>query len=156
MDRKIPSAHMTLEDLKTPSAMKALIEASMASGVWQVAPVNLAPQIELERWQVMQIKNGDRHFVGWNITHREGLTSTRIVEFDPATQRGRTKSGRVYQLHGRTGIDSDGQYVWHRWSQVNAVTAFTDISKEIQTQIDGSSPAALLSMSSGEKGHTRD
>jgi hypothetical protein len=156
MERKIPPAHLTLEDLKTPGAMDALIEAAMAAKVWHVESVNVAPHIELERWQVMQIQNGDRHFVGWNATHREGLTSTRIVEFDLSTQRGRTKSGRVYQLRGRTGVDSDGQYVWHRWSQVNAVTAFTDISKEIQTQIDGSSPAALRSMSFGEKGHTRD
>ena len=121
-----------LEQLLMPGVIDHLIEAS----VWQATPVSAQPEIDLERWQVMQLPNGDRHFVGWNATEREGRASSRIEALDAATRRGRTSSGRVYRLCGRTGHDGDGAHTWHRWVRVNDVADFVDVSAEVQALID--------------------
>ena len=98
------------------------------------------PEIELTRWQVMQLPHGDRHFVGWNVTEREGRVSSKIVEFDATTRCGRTSSGRVYQLRGPTGHDGDGAYTWGRWMQRNGAVDCTDVSDEVQALIGDAGP----------------
>jgi hypothetical protein len=122
----------TLEQLLMPGVIGHIIESS----VWRVISVADQPGVDLGSWQVMQLPNGDRHFVGWNATGREGRASSKIVAFDAATRRGRTSSGRVYQLRGRTGCDGDGTHVWHRWMQLNGAAAFMDVSDEVQALID--------------------
>ena len=123
---------MTMEQLMAPGVIDRLIESS----VWSVAPVSEQPEIDLEAWQVMQLPNGDRHFVGWNSTDREGRASSTILAFDAGTCRGRTRSGRVYQLCGRTGHDGDGLHTWQRWMRMNGATACVDVSAEVQALID--------------------
>ena len=122
----------TFEQLLLPGVIEHIIEAS----VWSATSLTEVPEIELTRWQVMQLPHGDRHFVGWNVTEREGRVSSKIVEFDAATRRGRTCSGRVYQLRGPTGHDGDGAYTWGRWLKLNAATDCTDVSDEVQAIID--------------------
>ena len=121
-----------LEQLLMPGVIDHLIEAS----VWQVTSVSEQPEIDLERWQVMQLPNGDRHFVGWNATDREGRASSKIEAFDAVTRQGRTSSGRVYRLCGPTGHDRDGAHTWRRWMRVNEEVACTDVSDEVQVLID--------------------
>lgn len=123
----------TLQQLLQPGVFDAIVAAS----VWSVAPVTEQPELELEHWQVMQLPNGDRHFVGWNVTDREGRASSKISEFDTTTARGRTDSGRVYQLLGRTGSDRDALHTWRRWMRVNgAVEAdVVDVSAEVQAAL---------------------
>lgn len=122
----------TLEQLLLPGVIDHIIETS----VWSASSLTEVPEIELTRWQVMQLPHGDRHFVGWNATEREGRASSKIVEFDATTRRGRTRSGRVYQLRGRAGHDGDGAYTWGRWMKLNAATECTDVSDEVQALID--------------------
>jgi len=123
---------MTIEQLVASGAIERIIQAS----VWSATPVSARPEIELQCWQVMQLPNGNRHFVGWNATEGEGRASSRIVAFDAATARGRTSSGRVHELSGRTGRDGDGLHTWGRWMRINSVTDFTDVSAEVQGLID--------------------
>ena len=84
----------------------------------------------------MQLPSGARLFVGWNVTEEEGRVSSQIVAFDAATRRGRTVSGRVYQLRGRAGHDGDGAYTWSRWMRTHSVADCTDVSEEVQVVID--------------------
>ena len=128
----------TLEQLLMPGVIDHLIEAS----VWKASPVSERPQIDLERWQVMQLPNGDRHFVGWNATEREGRASTKVDVFDAATRQGRTSSGRVYRLCGPSSHDGDGVHTWHRWMRVNDVTDFVDVSAEVQALIEAAHEAS--------------
>ena len=121
-----------LEELLKPGFIEHRIETS----VWQAKPLSERPVIELERWQVMQLPNGDRHFVGWNMTEGEGRASSKIVEFDPATCCGRTAALRVYVLTGRTALDRDGAHCWRRWMRVSGVADCTDVSDEVQALID--------------------
>ena len=126
----------TYEQLLLPGVIDPIIEAS----VWSASSLTEVPEIELTRWQVMQLPHGDRHFVGWNATEREGRVSSKIVEFDAPMRRGRTFSGRVYQLRGPPGHDGDGGYTWGRWMKANAVGGCTDASAEVQALIDASGP----------------
>ena len=123
---------LTLEQLLLPGVIDHIIETS----VWSASSLTDIPEIELTSWQVMQLPQGARHFVGWNVTEREGRVSSKIVEFDAATRRGRTNSGRVYQLRGRTGHDGDGSYTWGRWMQRNGAVDCTDVSHKVQALID--------------------
>ena len=121
-----------LEELLKPGFIDHLIETS----VWQARPLSERPVIELERWQVMQLPNGDRHFIGWNMTEGEGRASSTIVEFDPATCRGRTAAARVYVLYGRTAPDREGAHCWRRWMRVSGVAECVEVSDEVQALID--------------------
>ena len=121
----------TFEQLLLPGVIDHIIETS----VWSASSLTEVPEIELTNWQVMQLPHGDRHFVGWNMTEREGRVSSKIVEFDAATRCGRTRSGRVYQLRGPTGHDGDGAYTWGCWMQRNGA-ACTDVSDEVRAIID--------------------
>lgn len=122
----------TFEQLLLPGVIDHIIEAS----VWSATSLTEVPEIELTRWQVMQLPCGARHFVGWNVTEREGRVSSKIVAFDAATRRGRTCSGRSYQLRGLSGPDCDGAYTWGRWMKANAAQDCTDVSQDVQALID--------------------
>jgi hypothetical protein len=91
----------------------------------------------------MQLPNGDRHFVGWNMTEGEGRASSTIVEFDPTTRRGRTAALRVYVLRGRTAPDPDGAHCWRRWMRISGVVDCTDVSDEVHALIDAAQAKGL-------------
>ena len=98
--------------------------------VWKTVPVDDEPEIILGSWSVRELPDGDRHFVGYNHAHGgEGRVSSKILEFDPESLKGRTRSGRVYQLeqHG-AGINLDAEYVWNQWKIINKVEEYTDVT----------------------------
>lgn len=99
--------------------------------VWEVASVEEQPSLTLLSWRVVEIEAGTRHFMGYCPENQEGRVSTAIVSFDPATGKGITVSGRVYQLLGYPGADRDADYVWHTWCRVNSVTSFVDVTDEV-------------------------
>jgi hypothetical protein len=111
----------------TNAAAPTLTLLSIEGGVWACAPVSERPKLVLTDWRVYSVPlpgrtECTRHFVGYNATDREGRVSSAIVQFDSATMRGVTKSGRVYALHGRPGRDGDADYTWSRWKDINGVT----------------------------------
>ena len=97
--------------------------------IWRATPISETPEIVLSRWVVKELPNGDRHFVGYNETEQEGRVSSRIVEFDKESMKGRTRSGRVYHLVGPPSIDSEGAFVWLFWRQNNRVSGEIDITE---------------------------
>ena len=100
--------------------------------VWRTNPVDEEPEIVLRNWSVREIHDGDRHFVGYHDAGFEGRVSSKILEFDSETMKGKTRSGRVYQLEGESGFHGDAEYVWEVWSSVNKVYAsYKDVSEEI-------------------------
>lgn len=102
----------------------------MLATIWATSPVEETPEIILGSWRVMQLDNGDRHFVGYNLTEHSGRASSKIVIFDPVTKQGVTASGRIYKLQGEPGWNADAFYVWGNWCRINRVApdGFTDIS----------------------------
>lgn len=100
--------------------------------IWGVAPVAEEPEIRLYNWSIRAVlPERTRHFVGWNRASREGRVSSAIVTFDPATRRGVTERGRVYELVGPPGTHPDAEYVWGRWLQLGEVLeGFEDVTAE--------------------------
>lgn len=112
-----------------------LIEVT--GGIHATASVEEQPDISLRAWRVFAVEGLSRkvagvthHFVGHNVLDGEGRASTAIEKFDLATRRGRTESGRVYELLGKPGRDRDAEYVWNRWKAINCVTSETDVTKQ--------------------------
>ena len=114
---------------------------AISGGVWIPAPVSARPEIVLRDWSVFEVQlpgltMRTRHFAGQNVTDHEGRTSSAITTFDAATGRGITQSGRVYQLHGGTGLSGDGEYTWCRWLSINSATDVMDVTAEIKKMME--------------------
>lgn len=101
--------------------------------IWNIRPIEEEPESKLTHWSIREVQlpgeeGSTRHFVGelasW---HPEGRVSSPIVDFDPKTMCGVTRSGRVYQLIGPSGNSSDADYVWARWCALNHVVDFKRI-----------------------------
>jgi hypothetical protein len=99
-------------------------------GVHRTTPVSDVPVIELRDWRVFELPDGDRHFVGWNLTESSGRTSSKIIEYNKETKTGITRSGRCYKLIDDSGINLDAMYVWEAWKHINGIDDATDVSDE--------------------------
>lgn len=108
--------------------------------IWNPASIEVVPEIRMARWSIYEVVCLDgspertRHFVGYNLTEREGRVSSSIVEFDPNTKCGRTSSGRVYQLAGSPGYDSDAEYTFARWRNIHNVLEYENVSSVVFEQ----------------------
>lgn len=101
--------------------------------MWKIAPVSDSPGVRLRDWRILELPNGNRHFAGADATDGTGRVSSLIVEFDMEKKVGRTRSGRVYELLGKTGWSDNAEYVWNQWSRINSVTDFVDVSPTLMT-----------------------
>jgi hypothetical protein len=111
-----------------------ILEAIENNSVWRPLSVEQEPQTRLLQWRVMKLSNGDIHFVGradW-----EGRVCSAVQTYDPETKRGVTRSGRVYELLGPSGYNTDAMYVWSRWCRINDVNSsdVVDITKEYENE----------------------
>lgn len=117
----------------------AIFGKAIFDGIWGTPGVGDQPVINLIRWRVVEVtcgrNEGDRHLVGYCPENCEGRVSTAITSFDTATMQCTTKSGRLYQLLGESGYDSDGEYVWRGWSTVNGVMDQRDVSFEFTSKL---------------------
>lgn len=104
-----------------------------SGGIWGTESVDEQPELTLTSWSVRQLADGDRHLVGWCVENREGRTTSKIVRFDSQALRGVTSSGRVYQLSGPPGFNTDADYVWSRWLRINRLkqNEWTDVTANI-------------------------
>jgi len=115
-------------DFISGADIPALLAVAVAGGIWTTVPVTEQPELTLEYWSVRQLPDGGRHFVGWCVENAEGRVSSSIMEFDAQTLRGRTASGRVYQLAGPPGRDPDAEYAWRRWTEINEELTWSDVT----------------------------
>lgn len=113
--------------------MKNIKQLLKMPSVWKPASVTQEPNTILTQWRVFKVaadatnKESTIHFVGY--AGYEGRVCSPVIEYDPETHKGVTKSGRVYELAGRSGFNSDAMYVWRIWKDAtNAVT--TDITEQ--------------------------
>ena len=105
--------------------------------IWGTTSVTDTPEVVLSSWRVMEVtspywEGTSKHFVGYNETEHEGRVSSEIQSFDATTGKGITRSGRVYQLVGSSGYNSDAQYVWQRWKNINHAETEIDVTDKIE------------------------
>jgi hypothetical protein len=113
-----------------------IIDEIIASSIWAPTSIEETPELEMSRWHIYEVSSDKwpektRHFVGYNCTEGGGRVSSAIVEFDKATMKGKTQSGRVYHLNGPPGINMDAMYVWGHWTSANGINQIVDVSKEV-------------------------
>ena len=88
-------------------------------------------EVHLARWSIRETKDGNRHFVGYNIAYSSGRVSTPIKTFDSESRVGRTASGSTYRLVGRAGFDKDAEYVWNAIRKVWKIEIWRDVTPEV-------------------------
>lgn len=104
--------------------------------VWRIDPVEQRPQVTLRSWAVYEVpldgqnKPWTRHLAGYTLEEQPGQVSSPVLTFDPAAGRCVTRSGRIYQLHGRPGLSSDALYVWSRWKDLAGIAVERDVTDE--------------------------
>ncbi len=98
--------------------------------LWRIGPVAAEPEVSIVSWRVLEIDGGTRHFVGADKRDLSGRVSSPIVAFDHHTLRGKTQSGRVYQLVGKPGRSDNADYVWQRWCEGVEVKSVSDVTHE--------------------------
>lgn len=97
-----------------------LSEALSCPSVWRPASIQQEPMTRLTNWMVMKVLAQDEcpesiHFIGW--AGYEGRVCSAVQEFDKSTMKGRTQSGRIYELVGPPGCNRDALHVWGFWIQ---------------------------------------
>ncbi|AQV95660.1 hypothetical protein BJN34_17405 [Cupriavidus necator] len=99
--------------------------------VWRTRSVAEVPAVLLVNWAIFRINNGELHFVGVRPDKGTGRVSSAIAQLDVVQRIGVTRSGRVYALEGRPGLEVDARYVWDTWCRLNGVTVTTDVTREL-------------------------
>ncbi len=117
---------MNIKDL-TPEVLDAI----EACSIWAVAPVAKEPVTNLTQWRVYKVTTPDNvsetHFMGY--AGYEGRVTSAIRDFDKASKRGRSKSGRLYTLLYESGFNRDAVYVFNSWcARFPEGTEFKDIT----------------------------
>ncbi len=88
--------------------------------------------VTLSPWQVRELPDGARHFVGFSLTDLAGRVSSPIKTWDPDTQTGTTGSGRQYFLEDRPDGNAEAEVVWSDFCRNRDVNPydFVDASGE--------------------------
>ncbi len=76
------------------------------------------PERHLAKWRVEKVwsdEGASFHFYGLDYHCLYGRVSTAIQSFDSLTMRGKTTSGRIYQLIGPPGFSDDASYTMKQW-----------------------------------------
>lgn len=101
--------------------------------IWTTLPVEDEPSVTITDWRIFEVIGGGRttrHFVGYNDSEQEGRVSSAIQNFDIATMKGTTNSGRVYQLSGRPYYNREADYVWDYWKKLNEIENEKDVTDD--------------------------
>ena len=108
-----------------------------ATSIWKPADVKQEPETILSQWRVYKVKGNfdgeaeTTHFVGYTLGRfGEGRVCSPVLEYDPETRQGITRSGRVYKLHGSSGFNRDAMYVWNRWLGMAGDPEYIDVTEE--------------------------
>ena len=101
------------------------VVVAISGGVHPVPSLTMQPNVQLTQWSMKECENSEgvisRHFIGYDCMYQEGRVSSDITEFDPVKFKGKTGSGRGYELCGPSGQNADANYVWAKWKHINRI-----------------------------------
>lgn len=106
---------------------------------WLLEAVDTPPAFTLDAWSAFEapldgvLQPWTVHFVGFTPESSKGRVSSPIVHFDPVTRRSRTRSGRVYELRGNSGMNGDALATWGLWKRKNGVSQERDVTVEVES-----------------------
>jgi len=93
-------------------------------------------RVAMKHWSVVEVSCAGldrmtRHLVG--ITGDFGRVCSPIQEFDHDKMEAVTRSGKIYELLGKPGSNTEANYVFGNWCEMNGITEVTDVTKEYWT-----------------------
>jgi len=105
---------------------------------WTLTELLQEPTRTLDAWCVFEVpfdgpgQPWTRHFVGFRREGCTGQVSSPVEQLDPARRRGRTRSGRVYELAGSSGLNGDAFATWAQWKASRHIGDERDISLNVE------------------------
>ena len=108
---------------------------------WTVTTISEAANCTLDAWSVFDVPfDGEghawtRHFVGFRREGGRGQVSSPVEQFAPGSRRGRTRSGKVYELPGDSGFNPDAMATWGLWKAVNAIRVERDVTAVVEARL---------------------
>lgn len=105
---------------------------------WRIEPIPQAPTKTLDAWSVYEAPFDGldapwtRHLTGFRVEGCKGQVSSPVEAFDPATGRALTRSGQVYELRGRPGLNADAFAMWGTWKHANRIADDLDVTDEVE------------------------
>lgn len=103
---------------------------------WHLGVVDREPDKTLHAWSVFEVPfdGPDRpwtwHLVGWRVEGGRGQVSSPGVLLDPVARKALTRSGRVYELAERFGLNPDALAAWGAWKHRYGVREDRDVTEE--------------------------
>lgn len=107
---------------KKDDGINFVLSALAPNLVWRTSSVEDEPHIRIREWDIRKDVEGNCYFVGVRSDDGWLRTSTPIVEFDVERRRGRTESGRVYELIGPPGLSERGEHLWAKSKAIKGIT----------------------------------
>lgn len=105
---------------------------------WRIGRVEQEPTKTLDAWMVLEVpldghgQPWTRHLVGFRLEGTKGQVSSPVEVFDPATRRALTRSGKVYELGERAGLNADAFAVWGQWKRKFGIREERDVTVEAE------------------------
>lgn len=112
---------------------------------WHFGAIEREADKTLHAWSVFEVPfdGPDRpwtwHLVGWRVEGGRGQVSSPVVVLDLVTRKALTRSGRVYGLGERPGLNPDALAAWSAWKHRSGVLLERDVTDELQALLE---PAA--------------
>lgn len=126
----LPPIIIAEESVKEDFSITQTVKELLTDIIWKVTSIVDRPDVTLTEWFVYEIDIGDkssRHFIGYSKDQKQCRVSSPIIEFDPTTKTGKTRSGNVYQLEGPSTTHEDVEYMWSRWCAKNKITKYMPV-----------------------------
>lgn len=123
---------------------------------WTLIEILEEPARTLDAWCVFEVpfdgpgQPWTRHFVGFRREGCTGQVSSPVEQLDPARRRGRTRSGRVYELAGGSGLNGDAFAAWGHWKASRHIRDERDITLAVEALLAPSVQAAHASANDSE------
>jgi hypothetical protein len=120
------------------NVLSKLADYMDATSVWIPTSVEQQPHVKLIQWRVYSVDGTTDptkktiHFNGY--VDGEGRVSSPVLEYDENTKRGKTGSGRIYELVGSSGYNRDAVYVFNRWVGLAGAPNVEDVTKQYEKE----------------------
>lgn len=106
---------------------------------WRIERIEQEPTRTLDAWMVMEVpfdgpeRPWTRHLVGWRLEGGKGQVSSPVEVFDPVSRRAVTRSGRVYELGERPGLNGDALATWGNWKRGNRLLDEREVTEAVES-----------------------
>lgn len=110
---------------------------------WRIEHIDSEPSKTLDAWMVMEVpfdgvqRPWTRHLIGFRREGCKGQVSSPIEVFDPVAAKAITRSGRVYQLGERPGLNADAFATWGLFKHRNGIEEEREVTDEVLALIEG-------------------